>query len=446
MDLCFEHDRFALVIRRQCDINGSQNSFQGIKKMSDLVLKGYRVLDLTDEKGFLCGRMLGDLGADVIMIEPPSGSPSRKIGPFYKDIPDPEKSLFWFAYNANKKGITLNLQSKDGQNIFKKLVKGAHFVIESFSPGYMDSIDLGYSNLSQINPAVVLTSITSFGQRGPYSQYKSSDIVDIAMCGLMYLSGDPDRPPVRISFPQACLHGGAEAAVQTMVAHYYRETSGCGQWVDVSIQQASFMATFNAPLFWELNGVNLKRAGPWRTGLTSGVLQRQIWSCKDGYINMPIYGGALGARTNRLLTQWMDREGMSDDFLREIDWDTFDMGQVNQDVWSKIEERMEQFFMSHTKEELYHEALRLNIMIYPISTPKDIGENEQLASRNYWLPIEHPELEETITYPGTAVRASLTPMQVRERAPLIGEHNEEVYGELAFSKDDLVTLKQLGVI
>ncbi len=417
-----------------------------MKEEREGLLSPYRVLDLTDEKGFLCGKMLADLGADVIKIEPPGGDPCRNRGPFYHDIPDPENSLYWFAYNANKRGITLNIESDDGKEIFKKIVERAHFVVESFVPGHMDSLDLGYAELSRINPGVILTSITPFGQTGPYSRHSSSDIVEMAMCGLMYLCGDPDRPPVRISFPQASLHGGADAAVQTLVAHYYRETSGCGQWVDVSIQQAAFMTTFNASWFWELNEINLKRAGAWRTGLTSGVLQRQIWPCKDGYINMPVYGGVLGARTNRLLAEWMDREGMSDDFLRGIDWDHFDMGQLTQEVWSKIEEVMVRFFKTHTKEELYREALRLNIMVYPVSTPKDIAESEQLDSRHFWIQMEDPELGEMITYPGPGARASLTPVLLRKRAPHIGEHNEEVYRELRFSRDDLVVLKQSGVI
>ena len=409
-------------------------------------LEGYRALDLTDDKGFLCGRILGDLGIDVIKVELPGGDPSRRIGPFYNDIPDPEKSLYWFAYNANKRGITLNIESRDGEEIFKKLVKKSHFVIESYSPGFMDSLGLGYSSLSQISPTIILTSITPFGQTGPYCHYKVSDIVEMGMCGLMNLCGDPDLPPVCISFPQAYLHGGAEAAVQTMVAHYYRETTGQGQWVDVSIQQSAFMATFNAPWFWELNQVILKRAGAWRTGLTSGVLQRQIWPCKDGYVNFPVYGGALVARTNRRLAEWMDREGISDDFFRGIDWDTFDMGQVTQELWGHMERLMVKFFQAHTKEELYSEALRLNIMIYPVSTPEDIAENKQLEARGYWLQLEHPELGETLTYPGAAIKASLTPMQLERRAPLIGEHNEEIYGELGLSQGDLLILKQTGVI
>jgi len=403
-------------------------------------------LDLTDDKGFLCGRILGDLGADVIKVELPGGDPSRRIGPFYKDIPDPEKSLYWFAYNANKRGITLNIESEDGKEIFKKLAKKAHFVIESYPPGYMDSLALGYSSLSQINPAIILTSITPFGQTGPYAGYKASDIVEMGMCGLMYLCGDPDRPPVRISCPQAYLHAGADAAVGTMMAHYYREMNGQGQRVDVSIQEAVYMGTMNAPPFWELEQRILKRAGVRRTGLTAGVLQRQVWVCKDGNVNMPVYGGEVGIKTNRALARWMDDEGMADDFLRGIDWDNFDMARVDQKTWDHMERLLERFFLNHTKEELYNKGLSLGAMIYPVSTPKDIAESPQLEARKYWEQVEHPELGETITYPGAAVKASLTPMRIRKRAPLIGEHNQQVYKELGFSEEELITLKRGGII
>lgn len=409
-------------------------------------LSGYRALDLTDDKGFLCGRILGDLGVDVIKIEPLRGDPSRNIAPFYKDDPDPEKSLYWFAYNANKRGITLNIESEEGRDILRKLVQKSHFIIESFSLGYMDSIGLGYTQLARVNPAIIMTSITPFGQKGPYKDYKGSDIVYTAMSGFMYLCGDPDRPPVRIGSPQVYLHAGGEAAVQSLIAHYYRETTGRGQWIDISLQEGMSLATANASLYWVIHGANLKRAGSSRIGLSGGVPQRQVWPCKDGYVNFPTYGGALGARTNRSLAEWMDEEGMSDDFFRGIDWEKFDMGRVTGEVWTHMEELIGKFFQSHTKGELYRKARDLNIMIYPVSTPKDIAENEQLQSRQYWVQVEHPELNTSITYPGAAIKASETPLTIRRRAPLIGEHNAEVYGELGFSKKDIASLKRRGVI
>ena len=155
------------------------------------ILGSYRVLDLTDAKGFLCGKILADLGADVIKIEKPGGDSSRSLGPFYHEIQDPEKNLYWFAYNLNKRGITLNIESEKGRQIFIRLAQKADFIIEAFSPGYLDNLGLGYSKLSQINPRIILTSITPYGQTGPYKNYEASDIDVMAMGGLMYITGNP---------------------------------------------------------------------------------------------------------------------------------------------------------------------------------------------------------------------------------------------------------------
>ena len=180
----------------------------------DSLLAPYRALDLTDEKGLICGKVLADMGADVIKVEKPGGDPARRIGPFYHDDPDPEKSRSWFAFNANKRGITLDIETADGKEIFNRLVKTADLVIESFDPGYMESLGLGYPDLEKINPLIILVSITPFGQSGPYVDqgYKVNDMIAWALGGTLYITGDPDRPPNQVTFPQAYLHGGMEGA------------------------------------------------------------------------------------------------------------------------------------------------------------------------------------------------------------------------------------------
>ena len=177
------------------------------------MLSTYRVLDLTDEKGLLCGKLMGDLGADVIKIERPGGDAARQLCPFYHDEPDPEKSLFWFALNTSKRGITLDIETLDGQGIFRRLVEDADFVIESFPPGYLDKLGLGYSDLEKINPKVIMVSIAPFGHTGPYKDWKTSDIVAWAMGGQMAPCGEPDRPPYKVSYhSQAYLNAGLDAA------------------------------------------------------------------------------------------------------------------------------------------------------------------------------------------------------------------------------------------
>ena len=411
------------------------------------MLNGYRVLDLTDDEGALCSRILADLGADVIKVEKPGGGKSRNMGPFFQNIPDPSKSLFWFAYNLNKRGITLDIETKDGRELFVRLVRKADFVIESFPVGYMEVLGLDYSALSKINPHIVMTSITPFGQTGPYKDYKASDIVVMAMGGFMYITGNPEEPPLRLSVPQAFLLASAHGAAATMIAHYYRQISGMGQHVDVSAQQCVLWELANAISLWELNQTILRRAGSYLSGRWTGINQRLLWPCKDGYVIFYVMGGIAGARTNRHIFEWMDEENMAPDYFREFDWGTLDMTEQTEGMQQLIEEPIANFFLLHTKEELYVEGQERGIIIGPVSSPGDILADPQLAARNFWIDIEHNELGATIRYPGAFVKASETPCVVKRRAPLIGEHNLEIYeGELGLSQDTISALKQAGVI
>ena len=172
-----------------------------------LALSPYRVLDLTEGECLLAGRMMGDLGADVIKIEKPGGSPSRKRGPFYKDIPDPEKSLFWFGFCLNKRSITLDIETADGQDLFRRLVASAHFIFESFEPGYLDSLGLGYQALSQINPGIILASITPFGQNGPKAHYKWAELIGWASSDTFTQAVIPTGRPVLLQFPWLASRG-----------------------------------------------------------------------------------------------------------------------------------------------------------------------------------------------------------------------------------------------
>ena len=410
-------------------------------------LAPYRALDLTDEKGLLCGKILGDLGADVIKIENPGGDSCRNTGPFLDDDPDPEKSLFWFAFNANKRGITLNIETSAGQDIFRRLVRTADFVIESYPPGYMESYDLGYPVLSALNPGIILTSITPFGQTGPYSNYKAADIVAWAMGGMMYVCGDTDRPPVQCTFPQAYLQAGAQAAVGSLFALYHRSKNGEGQQVDISIQQSVLWTVMDVPPFWELTQINQQRAGAFRSRGSSGAIHRQIYPCKDGYVHFTIYGGQLGASYLGNLVTWMSSEDMASDFLKEINWLEFDTALAKQELYDRLEEEFSQFFMTHTKAELYEGAVKWRTLCYPVSTAKDAVNDPQLHAREFWRQIDHEELGVTITYPGPFAKLSETPCEIRRRAPLIGEHNEEIYiGELGIPNTELILLRQSGVI
>src|ERR1700720_3421054 len=205
------------------------------------MLSAYRVLDLTDYRGNLTGLLLAALGAEVIAIEPPGGSNSRKTGPFIADKPGTERSLIHWSYNRGKKSVVLDLTDAVDRQHFLALVRGADVVIESFASGYLRSMGLDASIMAACNPALVHTSITAFGSDGPKANWAATDLILMAAAGVSMLAGDPDRAPVRISLPQAWLHAGAEAAGATLIALHERVRSGLGQHVDVSAQQAAML-------------------------------------------------------------------------------------------------------------------------------------------------------------------------------------------------------------
>ena len=414
---------------------------------SKCLIRAPRVLDLTDKRGYLCGKILAELGADVIKVEKPGGDPDRCIGPFYQRTPSREGSLLWLAYNANKRGITLNIDSKDGQDIFRKLVGKADFIIESFPPGYMDALGLGYSSLSHINPRIIYTSITPFGQTGPYRSFKASDLVIMAMSGLLYITGRPDEPPVRISFPQSFMLAAAHAAAASMIAYFHLETTGQGQYVDVSAQECVVWETANAIPLWELNQKTLKRVGSYLSGRWTDTKQKLLWRCKDGYVIFYILGGDFGVKTNRAIAAWLQEEGLASEYISSVDWSFLDMSKQTQEMQNRMEAPIAELFLRHTKAELYGEALRRKIMLCPVSTAKDICENAQLSSRDFWVDVDYPEIQAHINYPGPFAKLSETPLTRLRKAPLPGEHNVDIYEkELGLSKNDLNLLYQSGII
>jgi len=410
------------------------------------MLNRLRALDLTDDKGFLCGKILADLGVNVIKVEKPGGDPSRAIGPFWGGVPGPDRNLYWFAYNSDKKGITLDIEKPRGRRIFEKLVAAADFVLESYPPGYLDKLGLGYDRFHGIYKKLIWASITPFGAGGPYRHFKDSDIVVMGLSGTLYQTGEADGPPVHISLPQACLHAGADAAVGCMVAYYHRETTGLGQRVDVSMQQSAAWFQANAIPSYELNGSILKRAGAFRTGVSSQVAQRQVWPCRDGYIFFNVIGGRTGAKTLSALIAWMDEERMATDFMLHLDWDNFDMFTVTGDVMDRISGPVGEFFRRYTRKELLAGAVRRGVSIGPLSGMQDLLDDECLNARSYWTQIEHPELGTSITYPKEYIRSSLMDYSTRSPAPLVGEHNEEIYKELGFTNKDLQSLKKEAII
>lgn len=402
----------------------------GARKRDDAALEDLRVLDLVGPIGLYCTKQFADLGADVIKIEPPSGDRARNIGPFYHDEVHSEKSLYWFHFNTNKKSITLNLESADGRELFKKLVKSADIVVETFQPGYLDSLGIGYAALKEINPALIMTSITPFGQTGPYKDFKSSDLIGLAMGGFLFICGWEDEPPSRVAGSQAYNIASIHATAGTLIALYHRDITGEGQHVDVSMQQCIAHS-----LQWVTQMYDLQK----RIMVRSGRLGVPLQECKDGWANF------IALFDWDLLVDWLKSGGgaadLDDERYKDMDY------QIRPEVRQHITEVTDAFTKSHDKKWICEEGQRRGIIAIPCNNAKDVVESPQLLERNFFVDVKHPELHDTLKYPGAPYRLAETPWKIRRRAPLIGEHNSEIYGrELGLTREQMSLLKARGVI
>jgi crotonobetainyl-CoA:carnitine CoA-transferase CaiB-like acyl-CoA transferase len=394
------------------------------------LLRPYRALDLTSESGEVAGRILADLGVDVVKLEPPDGDPSRWRPPFWGDQPDCESSLAWWAANLNKRSVILDLESTHGRDVFRGLVRTADFVLESFPPGYLDSLGLGFAALAAINPSIIFTSITPFGQTGPYSQYPATDLTLQALGGFLYVNGDADRPPVRISADLAYRHAGGQAAAGSLVALYRRQHTGRGQHVDVSIQDYLPWTPLNVTFAAQVQHANTPRQAVGFRAHTSGVRFRFTWPCKDGRVAFrPLVTGG-GKTQYAALVEWMAAEGYGDPILTAQDWAGGDNHTISQMDYDRIASVIERFLRTRSLDELYAKAVELRLRLAPAATTRDIVESRQIQSRGVLVPVTHPELEATFVYPGPFARFSATPIAHFRRPPRLGEHTSEVLGEL----------------
>lgn len=395
------------------------------------VLADVKVLDLTHYiAGPYCTKMLADYGAEVIKIERPCGGDgARRLMPFYKDDPHPEKSGLFLYLNTNKKGVTLNLKSDRGKLIFKELVKDADILVENFSPGVMPSLGIEYGTLEKINPRLVMTSISNFGQTGPYRNFKATEIVLDGMGGWSAIVGQPDREPLKPGGNQAQFVSGLFGSIATVSAFYGQLNSGVGQHIDISIMDAVLYIQMNITVYYAYDKVAPKRIGNRVAPFPSGILP-----CKDGYI------GAVTVTAEKwpVLCEWM---GMPE-LINDPRFKTADDRAMNIEELDAV---MIPWLMEHTQEELFREGQRRNLPFGIPASAKMLVESEHLKARGYFVEVDHP-MTGKIVYPGAQVKMGELPYRLN-RAPLLGEHNEEVYcGRLGLSKDDLVRLREQGVI
>jgi benzylsuccinate CoA-transferase BbsE subunit len=401
-------------------------------------LEGVRVLDLAGPAGVYCGKLLADLGADVIRVEPPAGDASRQVEPYLEDKPSIEGSLFHWHFNANKRGITLDIGTRGGRRLFQRLVDLSQIVIETAKPGHLESIGLGYDALRAINPGVILVSITPFGQTGPYSSFDGGELISQASGGLLWMCGWPDRPPVMMGGRPVMHQASAEGAAAALIAFYAAEESGEGQHVDVSAQACMPMTLMTSVLdFYITGGRRQPRIGNRQARPLNGM-----FACRDGYVDFRFRGRP--GQWERFVA-WLDSAGMAEDLKepRWLDRDFRDEAESTQ----HINDVCQRFLMGYTREEAMDLGQRGGYEVGAVYSADDILRDPQLEARHFWVDVEHEDLGRTFRYPGGPYALSATPWRLRRRAPLLGEHNREVFGDLlGLADDEIAALNRARVI
>ncbi len=394
-------------------------------------LEGVKVLDLADEKASFCSKLLADLGASVIKVEKPRGDASRGFGPFWGNEPDPNRSLLFNYNNMNKLGITLNVDHAEGRSLFRRLIEKHDIVVETFPPGHLKKLGLGFEALSQINEKLILVSVTGFGQNGPRSHYLSCDIVASAFGGQMYVSGSLSTPPLKPfgeqSYTTACLY----SALGILLAIRRRRLTGKGEHIDISLQEAVVSALDHVMVRYFYEKLVPKRQGPLSWNNTSCIVP-----CKNGHIFITLFPQW------ETLVEWMASEGMADD-LRDDPWrdEAYRLGHVDH-----ILEVVKRWTLTHTSDELFEIGQLMHFPWAPVQSPQEVLDSPQLEARHFFIGVSHPEIEPPLTYP-RAPYLWASSSEGRKRAPRIGEDNVEVYQEqLGLSAGEIERLRSIHAI
>ena len=399
--------------------------------MAQGALEGIKVLDLTHHiAGPWCTKLLADFGADVIKVEHPEGDPARRMAPFFHDQTGPEHSLLFLYLNTSKRSVTLNLKTRQGREMLQELAREADLLVENFSPRVMPSLGLGYETIKELNPALVMVSISNFGQTGPYRDYKASEIVEYAMGGLMYIFGTYDGGPLKHALHQAQFKAGTDGASAALMALYHQRIAGQGQHVDVSIQECIASVLRDV-----VNNFTYTGAVRRRQPNHSGDLTR-IRAAADGYI-LPNPGGGVGS-------DW----GVVVDFLGapELDDEKFSTPSARLANAEELGEALDRLFETKDKFETFYAAHQKRFTYGVVQSPEEVLENTQFRERGYWVDLDHPAMG-SVRFPGAPFLMSDTPWEARNAAPTLGQHNQELLGgRLGCSDSDLVQLRAMGVI
>ena len=397
--------------------------------MPETTLSDLRVLDLSDGvAGAYCTKLFADYGADVVALESPSGHALRRHGPFVADQPHPETGALWLYLGTNKRSVTLDITSRTGQRLFGRMVEDANVVVESFAPGRMASLGLGFEALTAIKRRIILVSITPFGQTGPQANWKATNLTSFASGGQMSLTGDPDREPLVNGGYQAEYQAGLQAFAAAATAAHNADVLEVPQQIDISAQECMASALELYLPWWAY----LKRDISKRRGnILSAIVG--VFAARDGHIglhvmprNWPWFARAIGR------PDLIEDERFKDNFSRL---------KHNDELQAIVNE----WAIRQDAKDVYKTAGAARVPIAPVHTIGDVLESEQLRERGYFRQVEHP-IAGTLTHPGAPWRMSAVEWQAG-RAPLLGEHNEELYcGEIGLTAEQLSRLRAAGVV
>ena len=396
-------------------------------------LAGVRVLELGHAAAAVTGRILADLGADVIKIEPSGGEPARRQDPAVR-LPNGERlNPFWLAFNVSKRSITIDFDGPDALHRFATVARTADIVITDFQRLSLKEADHLYLHARQSNPALVWAEVWPFGRGAAFEHHPAGELVLQALGGHLCLNGDIDRPPVRIGLPVGIMQGGAEAASAALMAYFHRLKSGRGQRVDVSIQECVTWTLLNSTMIWQLLEINEIRGGAVRMERANKFYTRLVWPCADGYITIAPVGGGFGVvreRSYAALVAWMAEDGITDELLTSRDWNGKHAFRISQADYDRVAEIIGGFIQRKSKRELMERAVKHQILLAPISGIKDIFENPHLRARGLYDQLSDPARRTRLEYPAAWANLSNTPLRRPTPAPKPGEHDAEIWPAL----------------
>jgi len=404
--------------------------------MTPRALEGMKIVEYCNMvSGPYCAKLLADMGADVFKIEQPhSGDDSRRRGPFPDDIPHQEKSGLFLYLNSNKKGLTLDTKKHEGKKIFKKLIEKTDVLIEDRPPGEMEALGLDYEKLKAINPGLIMISITPFGRSGSFKDYKAYQLNTVHASGQGYMlpipALDMERPPVKVGGHSSGFDVGLVAVVAVTAAFYWKILTGQGQFIEISKQEALMSMQRVESVTFANDQVVLTRGGDKVRRMPGGIIP-----CKDGYV---VAVTPEEHQWHSLVKLIGDPEWAKEDWCQNA--------VIRSENAEKINKLIIEWTMKHTKEEIFRQGQALSCPIAPVNTAEDIYHSEQFKARNFFVDMEHPAVGK-LPFPSSSFRFSKTPWKLMQAAPLLGEHNEAIYGDrLGYSKEELSELKNKGVI